>query len=113
MRDKELMGNAPAMTKDERDGWLVEKAWSMLPNHTYKHVLKYHYIWRMSPTQIRTRMQKSHCIKIGGIKFEILLAKAHAALCRNIASLTADAVLENFSKKGCAIEKHSLQSVPD
>lgn len=108
LRDSGKPVEAPAMTKDERDGWLVEKAWSMLPNHTYKWSLKYHWVWRMDLEQVSTRMRKSHGISTRGIKMELVLAQAKTALRKNIASLTAKDFLKIVGKDSCKPETCAL-----
>lgn len=104
LRDAERPRDTPVMTKDERDGWLVEKAWSMMPNHVAKWTLKYQYIWMMSPDQIQIRMRKSHNIVLRGRKFELVIAESRAALRQSIAKLTAKEFLENVVKDGCKPE---------
>jgi hypothetical protein len=104
LRDSGKAPDMPTMTKDERDGWLIEKAWSDLPNHTYKWALKYSHVWRMDPDQVSTRMRKSHGISMRGIKVELVLAQAKTALCKNIASLTTKEILKFVSKDACKQE---------
>ncbi len=101
LRDAEKAPDGPTMSKDERDGWLIEKAWSMLPDHVYKWTLKYTHIWRMSPEQIQARMRKVHGTNIRGRKLEVILADAHAALRRNIAAVTTAEAMENMRKTTC------------
>lgn len=102
IRDAGKMLETPAMTKDEADGWLVERAWSMLPNHVFKWVLKYTWVWNMSPQQVQTRMYKTHKANIRGRKLELILADARTALSRNISALmAADSLLKNVSDQRC------------
>jgi hypothetical protein len=108
LRDAEKMRDVPAMTKDERDGWLVEKAWAALPNHTYKLSLKYHYIWRMDLNQVSTKLRKSHDIITRGIKMELVMSQAKSALRKSIAKLTAKELLDIFATEGCKQETCSV-----
>lgn len=105
LRDAGKTVQAPSMTKDEWDGWLVEKAWTMLPNHTYKWCLKYHWVWGMEADKVSTRMRKSHNISLRGVKVDLVLAQAKSALCKNIAMLTAEKILQSAAKSACKPEK--------
>jgi hypothetical protein len=89
------------VTPTEKDGWLVEAAWSGMPDHVSKWVLKYTYVWRMSPEQVQTRMRKTHRAVLRGRRFELVLAEAHAAISRRIVQLTAERIIEGAQKKGC------------
>lgn len=104
LRDAERMRDVPLMTKDERDGWLVEKAWSDMPNHVAKWVIKYSYVWRMSDEQIQIRMRKSHNVVLRGRKFELVMAEARTSVRQSIAKLTAKEFLENVSIISCKPE---------
>lgn len=104
LRDSGTPSDAPSMTKDEWDGWLVEKAWTMLPNHTYKWTLKYHWVWGMSIEQVSTRLRKTHNINTRGVKMELMMAQAKAALCKNMAALTAKKILQFVSEDACKPE---------
>lgn len=101
--------NAPAVvTPIEKDGWLVEAAWSAMPDHVSKWVLKYTYVLRMSPEQVQTRMRKTHRAVLRGRRFELVLAEAHAAISKRISEMTADRVIKNIQKDGCKPEKVEL-----
>jgi len=104
LRDLGKPMTAPAMTKDEWDGWLIEKAWSDLPNHTYKWALKYYWVWNMDSDQVSTRLRKSHGISTRGIKMDLVLAQAKAALRKSIAGLTVKSLLKNVSEDACKQE---------
>lgn len=84
--------NLPVSIKpEEKDGWLVEAAWSAMPNHVHKWVLKYTYVWRMSPDQVQIRMRKQHKAVLRGRQFELVLADSERSLAQSIARLkTAD-----------------------
>jgi hypothetical protein len=93
---------APAsVTPVERDGWLVEAAWASMPDHVSKWVLKYTYVWRMSPDQVQTRMRKLHKANLRGRPFELVLTEAHTALSKHISKLTAHRILKNLKADGC------------
>lgn len=93
---------APAsVTPVEQDGWLVEAAWSGMPNHVSKWVLKYTYVWGMTPAQVQTRMRKTHGAVLRGRRFDLVLAEAHAAISRRLVQLTAGRLIEGAQKKGC------------
>jgi len=92
------------VTPIERDGWLVEAAWSSMPDHVSKWVLKYTYVLRMSPEQVQTRMRKTHRAVLRGRKFDLVLAEAHTAISRRIASLSARTVIKNVREGGCKPE---------
>ncbi|WP_248322019.1 hypothetical protein [Caballeronia sp. Sq4a] len=110
IRDSGKTLDTPSMTKDEADGWLIERAWAMLPNHVYKWVLKYTWVWNMSPEQIRARMHKAHGVSLRGVKSEIVLADARTALCRNISALkAAEVLLKNVSEPCCKPEETSVE----
>lgn len=102
IRDASKMLDAPAMTKDEADGWLIERAWAMLPNHVFKWTLKYTWVWNMSPEQVQTRMRKTHGANIRGRKIDLILADARTALCKNLSVLmAADALIKTASENSC------------
>lgn len=110
IRDSGKTLDTPAMTKDEADGWLVERAWAMLPNHVFKWVLKYHWVWNMGPQQIRTRMHKSHGVSLRGVKLEMVLVNARTALHRNISALkVAEALFKNVSEPCCKPEETPVE----
>ncbi|MDN7871282.1 hypothetical protein QZM26_17890 [Burkholderia multivorans] len=96
------------VTPAERDGWLVEAAWSRMPNHVSKWVLKYTYVWRMSPEQVQTRMRKVHRVNLRGRRFDLVLAEAHAAISKSIAALSASQVIERVCAGSCKPEKSVL-----
>ena len=101
--------NAPAaVTPVEKDGWVVEAAWSSMPDHVYKWVLKYTYVLRMSPVQVQTRMRKTHKANLRGRPFDLVLAEAHAAISKRISALTASHIIKNIQKDGCKPEKAAL-----
>lgn len=104
LRDAGKAADAPPMTKDEWDGWLIERAWMMLPNHTYKWAIKYYWVWGMDSEKVSTRLRKSHGISTRGIKMELVLAQAKSALCKNIAELSAQKILKFVSKDACKPE---------
>ncbi|MFM0306260.1 hypothetical protein P0D71_00500 [Paraburkholderia sp. RL17-383-BIF-A] len=94
--------DAPAsVTPVEKDGWLVEAAWAAMPDHVAKWVLKYTYVWRMSPEQVQTRMRKTHKANLRGRRFELVLAESHTALSKSISKLTAHRVMKNVREDGC------------
>ncbi|MFM0022176.1 hypothetical protein [Paraburkholderia azotifigens] len=102
-------GNAPAaVTPVEKDGWIVEAAWSSMPDHVSKWVLKYTYVLRMSPEQVQTRMRKTHRAVLRGRRFELVLAEAHAAISKRIAALSAQQIIKNIRTDGCKPEKSVL-----
>lgn len=90
-----------SVTPVERDGWLVEAAWSTMPDHVSKWVLKYTYVWRMSPEQVQTRMRKTHKAVLRGRRFELVLAEAHAALSKCIARTSMHCIIKNVQEEGC------------
>ncbi|MEX3914865.1 hypothetical protein AB4Y43_01275 [Paraburkholderia sp. BR10872] len=104
LRDSGKPMNAPTMTKDEWDGWLVEKAWAMLPNHVSKWTLKYSYVWNMSPEQVQTRMRKTHNANLRGAKFDLVIAGAKSELRKNISTLTAKKILKFVAEDACKPE---------
>ncbi|SAK88203.1 hypothetical protein AWB76_06296 [Caballeronia temeraria] len=89
------------VTPVEKDGWLVEAAWSTMPNHVHKWVLKYTYVWRMSPEQVQTRMRKQHKAVLRGRQFEIVLAEAENSLRQHISKIHAQSFMKNLQKTGC------------
>lgn len=110
IRDSGKTLDTPSMTKDEADGWLVERAWSMLPNHIFKWVLKYTWVWNMSAQQVQTRMFKTHKANIRGRKLELILADARTALSRNISALrVADALFKNVSDTCCKPSETTIE----
>jgi predicted PP-loop superfamily ATPase len=101
--------NAPAaVTPVEKDGWLVEAAWSSMPDHVSKWVLKYTYVLRMSPEQVQTRMRKTHRAVLRGRNFDLVLAEAHAAISKRISAMSTNHLLKNIWKDGCKPEKVAL-----
>lgn len=82
IRDTEskYAGAPPAMTKNEIDGWLVERAWSSMQHPVHKHILKYHHVWGMSDVQVITRMRKAHGINLRGRPWKLIIAEAEASL---------------------------------
>ncbi|EAY68944.1 hypothetical protein BDAG_01682 [Burkholderia dolosa AU0158] len=99
LRDKAL-AEMP-IPPEQKDGWLVEAAWSAMPNHVAKWVLKYTYVWRMAPDQVQTRMRKAHGAVLRGRRFELVLADAHRAISQSIVKLTADSVIRKIASTGC------------
>jgi hypothetical protein len=97
-----------AVTPIERDGWLVEAAWSSMPDHVSKWVLKYHYVLRMSPEQVQTRMRKTHRAVLRGRPFDLVLAEAHAAISRRISALSAVHIINHVRADSCVSEKSVL-----
>ncbi|TCK44000.1 hypothetical protein B0G84_2348 [Paraburkholderia sp. BL8N3] len=107
LRDAEK--DAPAaVTPVEKDGWLVEAAWSAMPNHVHKWVLKYTYVWRMSPEQVQTRLRKQHKAVLRGRNFDLVLAEAERSLNQSISRLKTDAFMKNMGKAGCKLETFVL-----
>ncbi|SEI42230.1 hypothetical protein [Paraburkholderia diazotrophica] len=96
------------VTPVEKDGWLIEAAWSAMPDHVSKWVLKYTYVLRMSPEQVQTRMRKTHRAVLRGRRFEIVLAEAHAAISKRIAALSAQQIIKNIRTDGCKPEPFVL-----
>lgn len=70
----------PALSKDEIDGWLVERAWSLMQHPVHKFILKYHYVWGMSDVQVITRMRKAHGVNLRGRPWELILSEAQASM---------------------------------
>ncbi|WP_175777620.1 hypothetical protein [Burkholderia anthina] len=99
LRDKTLA--EMTIPPEQKDGWLVEAAWSAMPNHVAKWVLKYTYVWRMGPDQVQTRMRKTHNVVLRGRHFELVLAEAHRAISQSIVKLTASAVIGKIAASGC------------
>jgi hypothetical protein len=93
-----------AVTPIERDGWLVEAAWSQMPDHVSKWVLKYTYVWRMSPEQVQTRMRKTHRAVLRGRRFELVLAEAHSAISKGIVRLSSNRIITNIRSGSCKPE---------
>jgi hypothetical protein len=106
---RDAAADAPSnVSPVEKDGWLIEASWSAMPDHVSKWVLKYTYVWRMSPEQVQTRMRKTHRAVLRGRRFELVLAEAHAALSKQIARLTANQIIKNIRTDGCKPEKSVL-----
>ncbi|MBU9340692.1 hypothetical protein [Burkholderia multivorans] len=99
LRDKAMA--EMALPPEQKDGWLVEAAWSAMPNHVAKWVLKYTYVWRMAPDQVQTRMRKAHGAVLRGRRFELVLADAHRAIGHSLVKLTADSVIRKIAATGC------------
>lgn len=95
------------ITKDELDGWKVESAWSSMTNPTLKHVLKLHYIWRMAPDQIQTRLRKQHGINLRGRNMDLVIADANRSISKILAEREAGEILRNVAGK-VAIPKSLL-----
>ncbi|MBB5462889.1 hypothetical protein [Paraburkholderia sp. Cpub6] len=101
-------GAPSAVTPIEKDGWLIEAAWSSMPDHVSKWVLKYTYVLRMSPEQVQTRMRKTHRAVLRGRRFDLVLAEAHAAISKRIAALSAKEIIKIVRADGCKPEKSVL-----
>ncbi|KVV20310.1 hypothetical protein WK78_28920 [Burkholderia cepacia] len=99
LRDKALA--EMTIPPEQKDGWLIEAAWSSMPNHVAKWVLKYTYVWRMAPDQVQTRLRKAHKAVLRGRHFDLVLADAHRSLSQCIAKLTADSVIGKFASNSC------------
>ncbi|MDR5815808.1 hypothetical protein QCE62_19665 [Caballeronia sp. LZ033] len=96
---------APAnVTPVERDGWLVERAWSALPNHAHKWVLKYTYVWRMSPDQVQARMRRVHKIVLRGRPFDLILAESERSLSQSISRVRIEDHTKSSRKQACKLE---------
>lgn len=79
---------------EDRDGWEIERAWSGMPAHVPKWLLKYHYVWRMSHDQIRVRMAKTHGVRLHKSQMEVLMCDARARLSRELIRMTAHKVIQ-------------------
>ncbi|HDR8973777.1 hypothetical protein [Burkholderia vietnamiensis] len=99
LRDKALA--EMIMPPEQKDGWIVEAAWSGMPSHVAKWVLKYTYVWRMGPEQVQTRMRKSHNVVLRGRHFDLVLADAHRAISQSIVRHAADSVIRKIAATGC------------
>lgn len=86
---------------EERDGWEVEAAWSAMPNHVHKFVIKYHYVWRMSPEQIQTRMRKVHKVVLRGRPFDLVLSESRQSIAQSIARQKTEEFVKNLRKDAC------------
>jgi hypothetical protein len=94
--------NVPVVIKpEERDGWLVEAAWAAMPNHVHKWVLKYTYVWRMSPEQVQTRLRKSHGAVLRGRHFSLVLAESEKSLAQSIARIRASDFVKILRTDAC------------
>ena len=99
LRDKALA--EMTLPPEQKDGWIVEAAWSAMPNHVAKWVLKYTYVWRMGLTSVQTRMRKVHNVVLRGRRFELVLADAHRAISHSIVKFTAASVIGKIASSGC------------
>jgi hypothetical protein len=97
-----------AISPDDRDGWMIERAWCAMPAHAPKWLLKYHYVWRMSPEQIRVRMFKNHSTRIHQSQIDAYIADARSRLTRELVRLTADTIIRTASQTSCKPEKSTL-----
>lgn len=94
--------NIPVVIRpEERDGWLVEAAWAAMPNHVHKWVLKYTYVWRMSPEQVQTRMRKTHGAVLRGRQFELILAEAERSLNQSLSRIKAASFIKILRTDSC------------
>lgn len=69
---------------DELDGWMVETAWKMIPNPVHKWILQYHYVFRMGPEQIQTRLWRKHHVRLRRHQFDVALANARQAISHSL-----------------------------
>jgi hypothetical protein len=79
---------------EDRDAWEVERAWSLMPAHTPKWLLKYHYVWGMSLDQTRIRMAKTHGVRLHKSQMEVLMCDARSRLSRELIRMTSHKVID-------------------
>jgi hypothetical protein len=97
-----------AVIRNEMDGWLVERAWRSMPNHVAKWVLKYHYVWNMSPDQIQTRMWHRHKARVRRENLDRSLANGRQILTREIIRISGETVVEKPEKIACKLPETIL-----
>jgi hypothetical protein len=107
-RDVNAVEPNASIPPEDRDGWLIERAWSEMPAHVPKWLLKYHYVWRMSPEQIRIRMFKKHSTRIHRSQIEAYIADARSRLTRELVRLTANTIIRTASQSSCKPERSVL-----
>ena len=78
-----------------------------MTNPTLKHVLKLHYIWRMAPDQIQTRLRKQYGINLRGRNMDLVIADANRSISKILAEREAGEILRNVAGK-VAIPKSLL-----
>ncbi|MDR5757007.1 hypothetical protein [Caballeronia sp. LZ035] len=86
---------------EERDGWLVEAAWAAMPNYVHKWVLKYTYVWRMSPDQVQTRLRKHHGAVLRGRNFDLILAESERSLHQSLSRIKASDFMKILRTDSC------------
>ncbi|WP_318833687.1 hypothetical protein [Burkholderia cepacia] len=96
-----MRGSGQVMTKDELDGWIVEAAWSALPNHAHKWLLKYSYVWNMGDEEIQCKVRKRHGINLRGRDMRLAMAEARRAISKILSDREAEEIIRNASKNGC------------
>jgi len=93
---------------EDRDAWEIERAWSAMPAHAAKWLLKYHYVWRMGHDQIRVQMFKKHSTRIHQSQMEAYMADARSRLTRELVKQTANKIISTASFTSCKPEKSVL-----
>lgn len=111
LRNSESRSGGPVtaiITRDELDAWKVEAAWSDMPNHVSKWMLKYSYVWRMSDEQVQCRMRKAHHAVLRGRNMDLAMAEARRAISKILAEREAGEIIRNVSMRGCKPEASIL-----
>lgn len=95
-------------TKDELDGWIVESAWSAMPHHVSKWILKYSYVWNMGDDAIQCRIRKNHGANMRGRDMRLAMAEARRAISKILSEREAGMVIRNVAVGGCKLSSPVL-----
>ncbi|SDV49084.1 hypothetical protein [Chitinasiproducens palmae] len=97
--DDEFLASQPPITRDDRDGWDVERAWKTMTNPVTKELLKQVYVERRSMEQIRTIMWKMHNARIRTRAFPFALQNAHRDIERELTRMERERLNQKNSCK--------------
>lgn len=92
--DQDLNGVPPAVVSNaELDAWMVEKCWQAIVDTEAKWLLKYRYVWRLSDSEIKIKMRKTHLISFRGVRYAIAMEQAIGAISRELVKIEARHIL--------------------
>ncbi|MCP1121583.1 hypothetical protein [Robbsia andropogonis] len=96
------------ITRDERDAWDVERAWSKMTNEPNKTALKAWYVENMDPGALQTTMWRKHGARVRRDLIGFVMQNAHRDISRELIRLLPVVSNRNFSESSCKPEELAL-----
>ncbi len=96
------------ITRDERDAWDVERAWSKMTNEPNKTALKAWYVENMDPGALQTTMWRKHGARVRRDLIGFVLQNAHRDISTELIRLLPVVSNRNFSESSCKPEELAL-----